>query len=152
VPLLNVALVPAPDRVVVRLTGDVDLSCRPLLVEGLARAARLAVRHVLVDVAAARFWDCSGLRVLSEFTADLAEADRACRVVGAPAITRRLVSVAGLDDLLQLDGPVDLDSARTGPGAERAGADRRTCVAPRFPVRCESDLVPGEFCTPTGAG
>jgi anti-anti-sigma factor len=150
VPLLNVALVPAPDRVVVRLTGDVDLSTQTVLAQGLARAARLSARHVLVDVAAARFWDCSGLRALTAFTAELAEADRACRVVGAPAITRRLISVAGLDEGLNLDGPVDLEPSSATP---------RNCAAPRFSVQRLSELVPGrdsttgDFCASlAGAG
>jgi hypothetical protein len=48
VPLLNVALVPAPDQVVVRLTGDADLSTVPLLDDALAQAAGLGTRG-LVD-------------------------------------------------------------------------------------------------------
>jgi hypothetical protein len=37
VPLLTVALVPAPDRLVVRLTGEADLSTASLLTGELAR-------------------------------------------------------------------------------------------------------------------
>ena len=44
-PLLTVALVPAPDRIVVRLTGETDLSTAPLLTAELARAA--ALRHAV---------------------------------------------------------------------------------------------------------
>ena len=50
-PLLNVALVPAPDQVVVRLTGDADLSTVPLLADALTQAAGLGTRDLVVDVA-----------------------------------------------------------------------------------------------------
>ena len=71
-PLLNVALVPAPDQVVVRLTGEADLSSAPQLGDALAQAGGLCTRQVVVDVAGVRFWDLSGLYALTLFTADLA--------------------------------------------------------------------------------
>jgi anti-anti-sigma factor len=106
VPLLHVTLVPAPDQVVVRITGDADLSTAALLTEGLAGAAALGTRQVVVDVAGTRFWDCSGLHALCAFTRDLHAADRSCRLVGAPRATRQLIRAAFLTDLLVLDGPL----------------------------------------------
>lgn len=105
-PLLNVTLVPAPDRVVVRITGDADLSTAELLTEALAGVAALGARHVVVDLAAARFWDCSGLHALRALTAQLHAADRSCRLVGAPRATRRLIEAAFLTEDLVLDGPL----------------------------------------------
>lgn len=105
-PLLNVALVPAPDQVVVRLTGEADLSSAPQLDDALAQAGGLGTRQVVVDVAGVRFWDLSGLYALTEFTADLAAEDRSCRIVGAPAATRRLIALASLAGDLNLDGPL----------------------------------------------
>jgi anti-anti-sigma factor len=121
VPNLQVALVPAPDQVVVRVTGDADRSTAGRLDEALHRAAGLGTRRVVVDVAGARFRDASGLQVLTRFTAALAPAGRQCRVVGAPAVTRRLVQSAGLTDRLELDGPL-------------GGADP---VRPARPVRAD---------------
>src|SRR3954454_7890701 len=80
VPLLNVALVPAPDQVVVRLTGDADLSTVPLLTDALLQAAGLGSRQLVVDVAAVRFWDSSALRALAEIGGELTAAGRGCRV------------------------------------------------------------------------
>jgi anti-anti-sigma factor len=105
-PQLNVVLVPAPDQVVVRVTGEADLSTSHLVSDALAQAAGLGTRQVVVDVAAARFWDCSGLHVLTAFTAELAAAGRSCRIVGAPASTRRLIELADAADQLNLDGAV----------------------------------------------
>ena len=110
---LNVALVPAPDQVVVRLTGDADLSTRPPVADALTQAAGLGTRQVVVDVAGARFWDCSGLHALAEFTADLAAAGRSCRIVGAlaghPPADRRWPTST---DRLELDGPLPLGRRR----------------------------------------
>ena len=105
-PQLNVTLVPAPDQVVVRITGDADLSTTGLIADALAQAAGLGTRQVVVDVAAVRFWDCSGLHALTAFTAELGAAGRSCRLVAAPRATRQLIAAASLADHLVLDGPL----------------------------------------------
>jgi anti-anti-sigma factor len=127
VPLLNVALVPAPDFVVVRLTGESDLSTAAQLKDALSQAAGLATDSVVVDVAAVRFWDCSGLHALADFTADLARAGRQCRIVGTTAATRRLVVLAGFAPDLTLDGPVHHPAVRPVP-APVVRADRSAGV------------------------
>jgi anti-anti-sigma factor len=119
VPPLTVALVPGPDQVVVRLTGDADLSTVPQVADALTQGAGHGTRQVVVDVAGARFWDLSGLYALTEFTADLAAEDRACRVVGAPAATRRLIGLASLTADLNLDGPLRELPAPTHPTPAR---------------------------------
>ncbi|MGY1618274.1 STAS domain-containing protein [Geodermatophilus sp. SYSU D00691] len=123
-PLLNVALVPAPDQVVVRLTGDADLSTVPLLTDALTQAAGLGTTHLVVDVASARFWDSSALRTLASISGELRTAGRSCRIVGAGAATRRLVRAADLGDSLDLDGLV-VERATPDPVAAGAGTPRR---------------------------
>jgi anti-anti-sigma factor len=149
VPLLNVALVPAPDQVVVRLTGESDLSTAGLLADALAQAAGLGTDAVVVDVAAVRFWDCSNLHALADFTAGLARAGRQCRIVGATAATRRLVVLAGFAPSLVLDGPVhhpavrptSAPALRVGrsagvvPSVAAAAAERRRSRVPGHPTR-----------------
>jgi anti-anti-sigma factor len=122
VPLLNVALVPAPDQVVVRLTGDADLSTVPLLTDALAQAAGIGTTHLVVDVAAARFWDSSALRALAGISTELRGAGRTCRIVGAGSATRRLVRAADLGDRLDLDGLV---VERASPALAPAGRPAR---------------------------
>lgn len=117
-PLLNVAVLPAPDRVVVRLLGEADLSSAGQLTDSLAQAGRSATSTVVIDVAAVRFWDLSGLYALIEFTADLATEGRSCRIVGAPAATRRLIALAFLGEGLHLDGPM---AALPSPRSEVPG-------------------------------
>jgi anti-anti-sigma factor len=118
VPQLNAALVPAPDQVVVRLSGDADLSTAPRVTDALIQAAGLGTRQVVVDVAGARFWDCSGLHALARFTRELSAAGRACRIVGALPATRRLIGMANLADQLHLDGV-------PAPGSTRGRDDAR---------------------------
>ena len=107
-PLLTVALVPAPDRIVVRLTGETDLSTAPQLTAELARAAERGTRSVIVDVSAVRFWDCSGLHALADLTHELGRAGRQVRLVGAGRQTRQLIAMADFSSALELDGPVHL--------------------------------------------
>jgi anti-anti-sigma factor len=111
VPQLTVALVPAPDQVVVRMTGEADLSTDAQLREALDRAAACGTRCVVVDVSLARFWDCSGLHALADVTSRLRAAGRQCRIVGATAPTRQLVAMAAFTGALELDGPVDAVAA-----------------------------------------
>jgi anti-anti-sigma factor len=119
VPQLNAALVPAPDQVVVRLTGDADLSTASFITDVLSQAAGLGTTQVVVDLASTRFWDCSGLHALAAFTRELAAAGRACRLVGAQPATRRLIGMANLTSDLQLDG------IRSAPAGPRASTDGR---------------------------
>src|SRR3954462_9501510 len=139
VPLLNVALVPAPDQVVVRLTGGADLSPVPLLSDALTQAAGLGTRHVVVDVAAARFWDSSALRALATISAELGRAGRGCRIVGAGPATRRLIRAADLLDVLELDGPI-VERAAQEPAVPQPRPVRRPpAVRPEPPRRPTHD-------------
>ena len=116
-PLLTVALVPAPDRIVVRLTGETDFSTAPQLSAELARAAEPGTRSVIVDVSGVRFWDCSGLHALADLTSELGRAGRQVRLVGAGRQTRRLIAMADFSSQLEHDGPVH----RVRPAARRPG-------------------------------
>ena len=68
-PHLQTAVVPAPGQVVVRLTGEADVSTTPRLTSALQQAAAVGHGAVVVDVAGVRFRDCSGLQALAAFPA-----------------------------------------------------------------------------------
>jgi anti-anti-sigma factor len=131
VPLLSTVLVPGPDQVVVRLSGEVDLSTVEQVRGALRRAAGSGAARVVVDVARASFWDCSGLHELAAFTEELARAGRQCPIVRATPATRRLIGLANYAPLLQLDGPLD------DPNISRA-AQGGTPPAPARPPRPEA--------------
>ena len=129
-PQLTVALVPAPDQVVVRMAGEADLSTDAQLRESLDRAAAYGTRCVVVDVSLARFWDCSGLHALADVTARLRAADRQCRIVGATAPARQLIAMAAFTGALDLDGPVDaVAAALVRPRRRRASGYAATVRA-----------------------
>lgn len=106
-PLLSTTLVPGPHQVVVRFTGEVDLSTAGQVRDALRRAAEPGCARVVVDVAQATFWDCSGLHELAAFTEELTQSGRQCRIVRATPATRRLIGLANFAPLLHLDGPID---------------------------------------------
>ncbi len=136
VPPLLTALVPAPGRVVVRLTGDADVSTSPKVADALTEAAALGLPLIVVDVAGLRFWDVSGLHVLAAFTAALAPSGRHCRLVGANASTRRLVALADFTNSLQLDGPVGGADDASEPTAAPEGTPTADAALPRRRFWC----------------
>ena len=130
-PPLTAVLVPAPDRIVVRFIGETDLSTAPSFSAELARAAARGMRSVIVDVSRLRFWDCSGLHALADLTAELAQAGRHVRIVGADAATRRLIAMADFTAALELDGPVQLLRRLPGPpSTARFPASERSMEIP----------------------
>ena len=99
--------------------------------DALSQAAGLGTRQVVVDVARARFWDCSVLHALAGFTRQLSAADRACRIIGALPATRRLIGMANLAGRLQLDG-IPARNVAAESGVPRVPAPRS---ASGHPVR-----------------
>jgi hypothetical protein len=98
---------------------------------------------VVVDLAAARFWDCSGLHALVTSTDRLAGAGRSCRIVGALPDTRRLIGLSYLTDRLVLDGAIPARPARRALPRQGAAARRSTGAHP----------LPGHAAQPpVGAG
>ena len=97
--LLSVAIEPGDDRVVVHLRGEADLSVLPLLTDGLREAAQ-AGDPVEVDLAEVGFFDCACLSALSTFRAAQRATGRDCRLVHVPPSVRRLLTLAGREDLL----------------------------------------------------
>jgi anti-anti-sigma factor len=132
---LNVALVPGPDQVVIRFTGEADLSTSSVITEALDRAALLGTRQVVVDVATTKFWDVSGLHALVAFTGELRAEGRSCRIVGARSDTRRLIGLASLGDHLVLDGPVPVPPRRPAERPRRAVPARRPLSGTPVPAR-----------------
>ena len=123
-PPLLTALAVVPGRAVVRLTGDADVSTAPVIADVLADASATGMPLGIVDLAAVRFWDVSGLHELAACTASLAADGRQCRLVGANAATRRLIALADFTGVLQLDGPMPVPARRVDP-APYAGTQAR---------------------------
>lgn len=96
---VTVSVPVATDAVVVRLSGEADLSTATQLTRELHSAAAAGL-PVEVDLADVRFVDSSCLAALSAFGSDLLAAGRSCRFIGVPPRTRRLLELTGRADLL----------------------------------------------------
>lgn len=96
---VTVSVPAATDAVVVRLSGEADLSTADHLRRELRSAAAAGI-PVEVDVADVQFFDSSCLGALSAFRADLRAAGRSCRLIGVPPRTRELLELSGHADLL----------------------------------------------------
>jgi anti-sigma B factor antagonist len=91
-----------PDRVVLGLGGELDLSAAPQLAAEIARAESDPVRHILVlDVDGLTFVDSSGLRViLAAHERALAEPQRAFAITSGSRQVKRLLEIAGVEEHL----------------------------------------------------
>jgi anti-sigma B factor antagonist len=84
-----------------RLVGDIDLATRPLLAEAIEKAICAdGVKHIVLDLAAVPFMDCSGLSTLIAGRAEAERRGRDLRLVNAQGIVLRVLSMTGLIDYL----------------------------------------------------
>lgn len=95
----------------VEVTGEIDVATVRQLREALDRAAEGAER-VELDLAAVDFMSCSGMRCL----VDVRPALPGLRIVAASAPVRRLLSVYGVDELLEPVPYGELPRGSAGPG------------------------------------
>ncbi|HEX5189408.1 MAG TPA: STAS domain-containing protein [Streptosporangiaceae bacterium] len=102
----DAALVVTAERgekhVVVRLTGDLDVSNRDQLREVLDAMLESKPRHVIVDLSELTFADCAGLSVLIAVRGWLAERGHVLTVTAPQPIVRRLLMITGMDALFRL--------------------------------------------------
>lgn len=91
-----------PDRVVLTLRGELDLSAAPQLAAEIARAESDPARTILVlDVDDLSFVDSSGLRViLAAHERALDEERRSFALTAGSRQVKRLLAIAGVEDHL----------------------------------------------------
>jgi anti-sigma B factor antagonist len=86
--------------VVVTLDGELDLGTQPDLARQLDPLAE-AGRHLILDLGALTFCDCTGLNLFLRWQRQTAAAGGALQVVGATSRFRRLADLAAARGLLQ---------------------------------------------------
>jgi anti-anti-sigma factor len=105
---------------VVRCSGPIDMSAEQRFADEL-RVAAAQRRNVVVDLSAVTFIDCAGLRCLTDFRAELADAKgQLCLVTATPVVNRLFeLSATGLNRVrsefeaqLWLDGAIDASDPR----------------------------------------
>jgi anti-anti-sigma factor len=109
-----------PDRVVLALRGELDLSAAPQLAAEIARAESDPVRAILVlDVNQLSFVDSSGLRViLAAHERALGEETRSFALTAGSRQVKRLLAIAGVEEhLTTLEDPTEPLTAASGGSA-----------------------------------
>lgn len=101
---------------VLRLVGELDLSNKDLLRDGIRGALESSPRMLVLDLSGLGFMDCSSLGVLVRTHKHLAKDQRQLFIAGSRPIVRRLIRLAGLDAYLRLGWPEDSPSASAEGG------------------------------------
>ena len=95
----------------IALTGELDLSGAPALVEEIDRlAGEVGVRRVVLDLRELAFMDSSGLRTVALAERRLAAAERSLALVKGPDTVQRVFAITRMDDHLTfVDDPETLE-------------------------------------------
>jgi anti-anti-sigma factor len=102
--LLHVTAEPLEDAIVVRATGEIDMSTIKVLRRELD-AARAQAATTLLDLSRVTFIDSTGLHLLLEATHSSAVSDWAFFVVRASRAVQRVIEVSGTADLIMVTDP-----------------------------------------------
>ena len=125
------------DQTVLGVRGDVDLLTASTLHAALDALVDQTRGDVVLELAGLTFMDASGLRVIAETSARLATSSRALIVRSAPTMTRRILELTQVVDLIQLEALVPHIAAL---GAEQHTGDHSQLVDTR-PTELSADLI-----------
>lgn len=91
------------DTAHVRLDGELDIHTAPGVADAIASALDGGASTIVVDAAALRFCDSSGIQVLVQARERLIGAGGTLRVEGVHGSVEKVLAVTGLLDLLSDD-------------------------------------------------
>ena len=107
----------------VAVRGEVELATAPALTAALEEGIRGSSGPFVVDLAAVDFLDSSGIHCLVRARALLGRDDRALALVCPPNNVRRVLTLAGIDELVPIYGSrEELSRALTPPSNGSASA------------------------------
>ena len=107
-------LVPEDGRVLVRLSGELDMSTVPILEQRLREARDAGGRRLVVDLSGLDFMDSSGLRCVVQANSRVSERGLRFALVRGGEPVHRVFEITRMTDRLNwVDSPGDLQ-----PGAE----------------------------------
>lgn len=89
--------------VLLRLSGDLDVSCSPQLAEAIGSCVLMLPNQLVLDMNGVGLVDSTGLRVLLDGARLANERAVPLKLRGLPPMTRRLLEVTELVDLFDLD-------------------------------------------------
>jgi anti-sigma B factor antagonist len=91
----------------VAVRGEVELATAPVLTAALEESIRRSSGAFVVDLVAVDFLDSSGIACLVRARALLGRDDRALALVCPPGNVRRVLELAGIDELVPVYGTRD---------------------------------------------
>jgi anti-sigma B factor antagonist len=100
---LQITVETAGDTATIRLDGELDIHTAPGVGEAVANAIDGGASTVVVDAAALRFCDSSGIQVLVQARERLLTSGGALRVEGVHGSVQKVLAVTGLLDLFSDD-------------------------------------------------
>ena len=104
---LQVDVRDAPDRVVVSLSGELDMASAPLLQTAVENAELAAKNVVVLDLQGLQFLDSTGLRVILAVRKACQERGQQIAVTRGSEQVERLLAVTGVGDHLQTIASAD---------------------------------------------
>ena len=100
---------PLRDRLVVALSGEIDLATVGAAYDAIDEVLRNGWRDVVVDLRGITFMDCRGLQLLC-FLLDLSGPQRRFEMVDGVRGVSDVLELAGLEDVLGRVEPADLNA------------------------------------------
>ncbi|HYL50457.1 MAG TPA: STAS domain-containing protein [Acidimicrobiia bacterium] len=91
---------------VLHLEGELDVSVSEELEQQLLRALRHADERLCVDLSEVTYIDSSSVRALLRAAAIAHDRGKRVQVTGVSRISRRVLELSGVEDLLGLDLPM----------------------------------------------
>jgi anti-anti-sigma factor len=102
--LFQVTAEPLEDAIIVRATGEIDMSTVDVLRRELD-TARVEAATVLLDLSGVTFMDSNGLHLLLDASLSSAASDWGFFVVRPSRAVQRLIDVSGTADLIMVVDP-----------------------------------------------
>lgn len=125
------------DETIVRVRGDVDMLTASTLHAALTALVDKSHVDVVLELAGLTFMDASGLRVIADVSALLATSSRVLIVRSAPTMTRRILELTRVSELIRLEA---FEAIVAALGAEQRTGDH-TRVVETGPVDLSADLL-----------
>jgi anti-anti-sigma factor len=94
------------DGALIRLAGELDLSCEDPMHAEVARVMESCPRAVVIDLGDVTFIDSPGLRMLLDLASTSRRDGFELTLIGADRQVRRSIRITGLDRLLPLGEPL----------------------------------------------
>jgi anti-sigma B factor antagonist len=111
---LTLCICPDDHGTIVRIGGEIDTSVEEALGDCLLRIMRAHTARLLLDLSAVTFFDCAGLRTLMQARRRAELRNGAVDLIDASKPVRRIVDLAGLQDVFPVRDARSREMAHAG--------------------------------------